>query len=172
MTENNKYKKLIDSKNNLSSKYDDLNNHISNKSDIKNNPENNSENNSKVLETKTHGSFNKALRRDKQDIGLREDYRKTIKKNIKYQRKLRKRLANFFMWYMSIITCVIFYIIIDPFHHPSIYQVSLKETLLGVFFVNILSILIIMVRYSFQSSDKIMRQFNIIGRNSDYDEKN
>ena len=68
---------------------------------------------------------------------------------------------------MSIVTILIFLVIIDPVglvKGKSIYDNSLKLSLVGVFFANLISIALIMVKYSFAPIDNILEAFERLNK--------
>lgn len=103
----------------------------------------------------------------KQNIVIRDSYHVAIQQSIKFQSSLREKLSNFFIVYISVVTIVILFIIIDPIaifrNVPSLYSNEVKLMLLGAFFANIISVLVIMVKYSFAPSDKFIEAINKIG---------
>ena len=60
-----------------------------------------------------------------------------------------------------------FFVIIDPvglIKGKSIYGNDLKMALVGVFFANLISIALIMVRYSFAPIDNILKSFEHLNK--------
>lgn len=117
----------------------------------------------KKMETKN--SISETFQR--QSIEIRDSYHGAIQESIKFQSSLRKKLSTFFIVYISIVTIVILLIIVDPIalirNVPSYYSNEVKLMLLGAFFANIISVLVIMVKYSFEPSDKFIEAINKIG---------
>lgn len=117
----------------------------------------------KKMETKN--SISETFQR--QIIDIRDSYHGAIQESIKFQSSLRKKLSIFFIVYISIVTIVILLIIVDPIalirNVPSYYSNEVKLMLLGAFFANIISVLVIMVKYSFEPSDKFIEAINKIG---------
>ncbi|GAA6113982.1 hypothetical protein [Apilactobacillus apinorum] len=117
----------------------------------------------KKIETKN--SISETFQR--QSIEIRDSYHGAIQESIKFQSSLRKKLSTFFIVYISIVTIVILLIIVDPIalirNVPSYYSNEVKLMLLGAFFANIISVLVIMVKYSFEPSDKFIEAINKIG---------
>lgn len=103
-----------------------------------------------------------------QDYKIRQKYIKAVDKDIKSRKKVRKKFLNFYIWFMSIVTGLIFFVIIDPIElvreKPSLYSNSLKLALIGVFFANLISIALVMVKYSFASIDNMMDAFEKLSK--------
>lgn len=109
-----------------------------------------------------------------QDYQIRQKYIKAVDKDIKSRKKVRGKFLTFYIWFMSIVTGLIFFVIIDPVQlargKPSIYANSLKLALVGVFFANLISIALIMVKYSFAPIDNMMNAFEKLSK--DHNENN
>lgn len=118
-----------------------------------------------VKSIKTNNSVSEVFQR--QNIEIRDSYHDAIQQSIKFQSSLRKQLSFFFIGYISIVTLIIFFIIIDPValyrKVNSYYSDGIKLMLLGAFFANIVSVLVIIVKYSFEPSDKFIEAINKIG---------
>jgi hypothetical protein len=71
------------------------------------------------------------------------------------------------VWFLSIVTAAVFFVVIDPIaiwrNQSSMYPNGVKYALCGAFFVNLLSIVLVMVRYSFTHVDKEMFEFKSVG---------
>lgn len=108
-----------------------------------------------------------------QDYEIRQKYIKAIDKDIKSRKKVRRKFLNFYIWFMSIVTGLIFFVIIDPISlskgQTSIYSNSLKLALVGVFFANLISIALVMVRYSFAPIDNMMEAFEKLSKDHNKD---
>lgn len=102
-----------------------------------------------------------------QDVKLREKYIKAVSRDIKSRSKVRRRLLNFYIWFTVGITVCIFWVVIDPIRllsgRNSFYPISLKLLLCGAFFANLISTIVLMVRYSFAPIDNVMRAFRELG---------
>lgn len=105
-----------------------------------------------------------------QDVQLRAKYIEAVSRDIASRRKVRRTLLNFYIWFTVVITACIFWVVIDPVRlfngQASFYPLSLKLLLCGAFFANLLSIIILMVRYSFAPIDNFMRAFRELGNGS------
>lgn len=109
-----------------------------------------------------------------QDYEIRQKYIKAVDRDIKSRKKVRGKFLNFYIWFMSIVTGLIFFVIIDPIqlirNQASIYSNSLKLALVGVFFANLISIALVMVKYSFAPIDNMMEAFEKLSK--DHSENN
>lgn len=98
-----------------------------------------------------------------QDYEIRQKYIKAVDKDIKSRKKVRSTFLTFYMWFISVVTGLIFLVIIDPIQlcrgQDSMYSNSLKLSLVGVFFANLISIALVMVKYSFAPIDNVMEAF-------------
>lgn len=122
----------------------------------------------KVNSVKTYSTITDAI--DNQDFELRAEYINAVSKDIESRKKVRGKLLNFYIWFTVIVTICIFIIVIDPITlyrgKNSFYPVSLKLTLCGAFFANLISIIMLMIRYSFAPIDNIMEEFKDLGNGS------
>ncbi|CAI2613468.1 hypothetical protein AKUH3B101J_09160 [Apilactobacillus kunkeei] len=145
------YKSIKKNKGKNSSNYKTKNQFSSDANEIKN--------------IETTNSISETFQR--QIIDIRDSYHGAIQESIKFQSSLRKKLSIFFIVYISIVTIVILLIIVDPIalirNVTSYYSNEVKLMLLGAFFANIISVLVIMVKYSFEPSDKFIEAINKIG---------
>lgn len=111
-----------------------------------------------------------AVQRHEEDIArhrMEEEYIAAVKKDFKSRKKVRGKFLNFYIWFMSIVTALIFFVIIDPIglvKGQSIYGDDLKLALVGVFFANLISIALIMVKYSFAPIDNILKAFERLNK--------
>lgn len=103
-----------------------------------------------------------------QDYQIRQKYIKAVDRDIKSRKKVRGKFLTFYIWFMSIVTVLIFFVIIDPVQlvrdQASIYANSLKLALAGVFFANLISIALVMVKYSFAPIDNMMEAFEKLSK--------
>lgn len=103
-----------------------------------------------------------------QDYQIRQKYIKAVDRDIKSRKKVRGKFLTFYIWFMSIVTGLIFFVIIDPMQlvrgQASIYANSLKLALVGVFFANLISIALVMVKYSFAPIDNMMEAFEKLSK--------
>ena len=103
-----------------------------------------------------------------QDYQIRQKYIKAVDRDIKSRKKVRGKFLTFYIWFMSIVTGLIFFVIIDPVQlfrgQASIYANSLKLALVGVFFANLISIALVMVKYSFAPIDNMMEAFEKLSK--------
>ncbi|WP_324285480.1 hypothetical protein UHV16_12755 [Lactiplantibacillus plantarum] len=122
----------------------------------------------KVSSIKTYASISEAI--DNQDFELRSKYIDAVSKDIESRKKVRGRLLTFYICFTIVVTIGIFFIVIDPFSllkgTHSFYPVSLKLLLCGAFFANLISIIVLMIRYSFAPIDNIMEEFKDLGNGS------
>lgn len=98
---------------------------------------------------------------------MEEKYIEAVDKDFESRKKVRGRFLTFYIWFMSIVTILIFLVIIDPVglvKGKSIYDNSLKLSLVGVFFANLISIALIMVKYSFAPIDNILEAFERLNK--------
>lgn len=98
---------------------------------------------------------------------MEEKYIEAVDKDFESRKKVRGRFLTFYIWFMSIVTILIFLVIIDPvglIKGKSIYDNSLKLSLVGVFFANLISIALIMVKYSFAPIDNILKSFEHLNK--------
>lgn len=98
---------------------------------------------------------------------MEEKYIEAVDKDFESRKKVRGKFLTFYMWFMSIVTILIFLVIIDPvglIKGKSIYDNSLKLSLVGVFFANLISIALIMVKYSFAPIDNILKSFEHLNK--------
>lgn len=91
-----------------------------------------------------------------QDVTLRNKFIKAINDIINSQKHLRVGLSIFYTLYLSVVTVFIFYIL------KGNYPLVLKKLLIGAFFFNLLSILVIMFKYSFVPIKTIVKLFKSI----------
>ena len=103
-----------------------------------------------------------------QDYQIRQKYIKAVDRDIKSRKKVRGKFLTFYIWFMSIVTALIFFVIIDPVQlvrgQASIYANSLKLALVGVFFANLISIALLMVKYSFAPMDNMREAFEKLSK--------
>ena len=98
---------------------------------------------------------------------MEEKYIEAVDKDFESRKKVRGRFLTFYIWFMSIVTILLFLVIIDPVglvKGKSIYDNSLKLSLVGVFFANLISIALIMVKYSFAPIDNILEAFERLNK--------
>lgn len=98
---------------------------------------------------------------------MEQKYIEAVDKDFESRKKVRGRFLTFYIWFMSIVTILIFLVIIDPVglvKGKSIYDNSLKLSLVGVFFANLISIALIMVKYSFAPIDNILEAFERLNK--------
>lgn len=98
---------------------------------------------------------------------MEEKYIEAVEKDFESRKKVRGRFLTFYIWFMSIVTVLIFFVIIDPvglITGKSIYGDDLKLSLVGVFFANLISIALIMVKYSFAPIDNILKAFERLNK--------
>ena len=96
---------------------------------------------------------------------MEEKYIEAVDKDFESRKKVRGRFLTFYIWFMSIVTILL--VIIDPVglvKGKSIYDNSLKLSLVGVFFANLISIALIMVKYSFAPIDNILEAFERLNK--------
>lgn len=120
----------------------------------------------KISETKLSNTSEEAL--TYQDIEIRGKYIDAVQKDIDSRKKVRMIFLNFYLVFVSIVTLFIFFVIIDPVQlwrdQDTFYPIPLKLTLVGTFFANLISIALIMVKYSFASVDNIISAFEHLSR--------
>lgn len=98
---------------------------------------------------------------------MEEKYIEAVDKDFESRKRVRGRFLTFYIWFMSLVTILIFLVIIDPVglvKGKSIYDISLKLSLVGVFFANLISIALIMVKYSFAPIDNILEAFERLNK--------
>lgn len=128
----------------------------------KNIPEENQENTNDVEKIPLQENAEAAVRHH-----MEEKYIEAVDKDFESRKKVRGRFLTFYIWFMSIVTILIFLVIIDPvglIKGKSIYDNSLKLSLVGVFFANLISIALIMVKYSFAPIDNILEAFERLNK--------
>lgn len=128
----------------------------------KNIPEENQENTNDVEKIPLQENAEAAVRHH-----MEEKYIDAVDKDFESRKKVRGRFLTFYIWFMSIVTILIFLVIIDPvglIKGKSIYDNSLKLSLVGVFFANLISIALIMVKYSFAPIDNILEAFERLNK--------
>lgn len=128
----------------------------------KNTPEENQENINDVEKISLQENAEDAVRHH-----MEEKYIEAVDKDFESRKKVRGKFLTFYMWFMSIVTILIFVVIIDPvglIKGKSIYDNSLKLSLVGVFFANLISIALIMVKYSFAPIDNILKSFEHLNK--------
>lgn len=128
----------------------------------KNIPEENQENTNDVEKIPLQENAEAAVRHH-----MEEKYIEAVDKDFESRKKVRGRFLTFYIWFMSIVTILIFLVIIDPvglIKGKSIYGNSLKLSLVGVFFANLISIALIMVKYSFAPIDNILKSFEHLNK--------
>lgn len=128
----------------------------------KNTPEENQENTNDVEKISLQENAEDAVRHH-----MEEKYIEAVDKDFESRKKVRGKFLTFYMWFMSIVTILIFLVIIDPvglIKGKSIYDNSLKLSLVGVFFANLISIALIMVKYSFAPIDNILKSFEHLNK--------
>lgn len=128
----------------------------------KNAPEENQENANDVEKIPLQENAEDAVRHH-----MEEKYIEAVDKDFKSRKKVRKKFLRFYMWFISIVTLLMFFVIIDPvglIKGKSIYGNDLKMALVGVFFANLISIALIMVRYSFAPIDNILKSFEHLNK--------
>lgn len=118
-----------------------------------------------VKEISTYRTLQQAI--SGQDFELRDKYIHAVSKDIKSRKKVRRRLLTFYIWFTIVVTACIFFIVIDPVRllsgKNSFYPLSLKILLCGTFFANIISIIVLMIKYSFAPIDNFMDAFKDLG---------
>lgn len=162
-----KLKKDKDNKKDLSSKVHNIIHDLP-KSD-------NSDNNQISEDSKSisdYSTVTEAL--DSQNIELRNEYIKAVKKDIESRSRVRKRILTFYIWYIIIVTLLVFFILIDPVsllseNKKPFFPLGLKYTLCGAFFVNLISLILAFTRYSLAPIDNIMNEFKDLYRNHNID---
>lgn len=104
-----------------------------------------------------------------QDVKVREAYITAIIDDIKSKGKVRRTLLWFYLLFTTLVTIGIFWVVVDPISltrdEDSFYQLGLKLALSGAFFANVISIIILMIRYSFAPVDNIISAFKDLSQN-------
>ncbi|GEM_PF-6458096 len=104
-----------------------------------------------------------------QDIEVRNAYIGAITEDIKSKAKVRRALLWFYLVFTSLVTIGIFWVIVDPItlmrDETPFYQLNLKLALSGAFFANVISIIILMIRYSFAPVDNMISAFKDLSKN-------
>lgn len=121
----------------------------------------------------TNGSVNDSNKmsfhdlRDQQSISFREEIIVAISEDIAGKAAIRKRFSTFYIWFLTCVTMLIFYIIIDPINmlskQSSFYSDTLKIALVGTFFATLLSAFMAMVKYGFTAEKQMIELFDLIG---------
>lgn len=106
-----------------------------------------------IRQQRTFSSYNAAIQN--QDTKFRDKIIEAVATEIESKAKTRKNLMIFYVCYTATVTVLCFYILI--FCHVNLkVQIILVSTLL----VNILSIMMIMVKYAFSDDRWLIKQFN------------
>lgn len=105
-----------------------------------------------------------------QDYKIREKYINAVEKDIESKTRIRKIFLIFYLIFISVVTFLIFFVIIDPVTlfrgKDYTYQNSLKLALVGVFFANLISIALVMVKYSFAPIDNVIKAFEKLSKDN------
>lgn len=119
-----------------------------------------------VKEINTYSTIQEAI--SSQNFELREKYILAVSKDIKSRKRVRGRLLSFYIWFTIIVTACIFFVVVDPVRllsgRPSFYPLSLKILLCGTFFANMISIIVLMIKYFFAPIDNFMNAFRDLGK--------
>lgn len=105
--------------------------------------------------------------RNQQNISFREKIILAINEDIESKAAIRKRFSSFYILFLTVVTSLIFYVIIDPINmllgRTSFYSDIVKITLVGTFFATLFSVFFSMVKYGFTAEKQIIELFDLIG---------
>ena len=117
-----------------------------------------------IRQQRTFASYDAAIQN--QDTKFRDKIIEAVATEIKSKAKTRKDLMIFYVCYTSIVTVLCFYILIWCKVDLKV-QIILVSTLL----VNILSIMMVMVKYAFSDEKWLIKRFNKIDHYGKYSKR-
>lgn len=105
--------------------------------------------------------------RNQQSLSFREKIILAMNEDIKSKAAIRKRFSSFYILFLTVVTSLIFYVIIDPssllLGRSGFYSDTLKITLVGTFFATLFSAFFSMVKYGFTAEKQMIELFDLIG---------
>lgn len=93
----------------------------------------------------------------------------TISDENRSKSHMKHQLLKYFMWFFSIVTFLLFFVVIDPLHWG--YSDTLKLALIGGFFTNLIALFIIIFKYVFSPSRETWDFWKIVRDGVRRDEK-
>lgn len=106
--------------------------------------------------------------RNQQSLSFREKIILAMNEDIESKASIRKHFSSFYILFLTVVTTLIFYVIIDPssllLGRAGFYSDTLKITLVGTFFATLFSAFFSMVRYGFTAKKQMIELFALIGK--------